>query len=54
MGNKSSNAATERLNKATKDSQKLGCEVLQGLMGQVIKNALFAEKTSPAMNAIQL
>jgi COP9 signalosome complex subunit 5 len=42
VGNKNSTMFNERLGKATKDSQKLGCEVLHGLMGQVIKNALFS------------
>lgn len=46
MGNKNSTTFSERLGKATKDSQKLGCEVLSGLMGQVIKKALFGAKDS--------
>jgi len=44
VGNKNSTMFNERLGKATKDSHKLGCEVLQGLMGQVIKNGLFTQK----------
>jgi COP9 signalosome complex subunit 5 len=42
--NKSSTNASERMGKAKKDAQKLGCEILQGLMGQVIKNELFNGK----------
>lgn len=41
MGHKNSPCFVERLGKATKDGQRLGCEILQGIMGQVIKNVLF-------------
>ncbi|KAH7722325.1 COP9 signalosome complex subunit 5 [Aphelenchoides avenae] len=51
VGNKNSTTFGERLGKATKDSQKLGCEVLHGLMGQVIKKALFGAKSDPEKKA---
>uniref|UniRef100_A0A915CVD8 MPN domain-containing protein n=1 Tax=Ditylenchus dipsaci TaxID=166011 RepID=A0A915CVD8_9BILA len=41
VGNKNSTMFSERIGKAKKDAQRLGCEVIQGLMGQVIKNNLF-------------
>ncbi|KAI6197466.1 COP9 signalosome complex subunit 5 [Aphelenchoides besseyi] len=47
VGNKNSAMFTERLTKATKDGQKLGCEVVQGLMGECIKRAAFSQDRRP-------
>lgn len=41
VGNKNSTMFSDRLNKATKDGQKLGCEIIQGLMGECIKRQVF-------------
>lgn len=41
VGNKNSAMFSDRLNKATKDGQKLGCEIIQGLMGECIKRQIF-------------
>ncbi|KAI1713083.1 JAB1/Mov34/MPN/PAD-1 ubiquitin protease domain-containing protein [Ditylenchus destructor] len=43
----------EKIDKSKKDAHKLGCEVLQGLMGQVIKNNLFNGKDN-SKKAIEL
>ncbi|KAI6183658.1 COP9 signalosome complex subunit 5 [Aphelenchoides bicaudatus] len=40
VGNKNSALFSERLSKAIKDGQKLGCEVVQGLMGECVKHSL--------------
>lgn len=42
MGNKNSTMYREKLRKAVRDSEKLGCEVLHGLMVQAVKNSLFS------------
>jgi hypothetical protein len=38
---------TEKFGKASKDARKLGCDVLQGLMGQMIKSGLFNSAVGP-------
>jgi hypothetical protein len=38
IGNKNSAQFKERLHKAIRDSEKVGCEVLHGLMVQAVKN----------------
>lgn len=50
VGNKNSALFNERLGKVTKDGQKLGCEVVQGLMGECLKTSVFGW-TAPAPDA---
>jgi hypothetical protein len=40
IGNKNSTVFKEKLQKAVRDSGKLGCEVLHGLMVQAVKKRL--------------
>lgn len=42
VGNRHSAKQTERITKASKDGQRLGCEILHGLMGRAIKDFLFS------------
>ncbi|KAI3413263.1 COP9 signalosome complex subunit 5 [Globodera pallida] len=46
VGNKNAQAYRERLRKAERDSDKLGCEVLQGLMVKAVKSGLFGIRPS--------
>jgi len=41
IGSKNSAHFTDRFGKATKDSQKLGCELVQGLIGECVKRQCF-------------
>ncbi len=47
----SSKRGQDKLSKAIKDSSKLTCEVLHGLMAQMLKNALFNEHGTGASAA---
>ncbi|CAD5220086.1 unnamed protein product [Bursaphelenchus okinawaensis] len=52
VGNKNSALFTERLSKTTKDGQKLGCEVIQGLMGECLRKAIFGNKEDEVKEAM--
>uniref|UniRef100_A0A183CGU7 Cop9 signalosome subunit 5 C-terminal domain-containing protein n=1 Tax=Globodera pallida TaxID=36090 RepID=A0A183CGU7_GLOPA len=49
IGFKNSLPFRERLRKAERDSGKLGCEVLQGLMLKAVKNGLFGLRPSSSL-----
>ncbi|KAF7634080.1 MPN domain-containing protein [Meloidogyne graminicola] len=49
IGNKNSSMFGEKLNKAVKDGEKLGCEVLHGMVIHAVKNSLFSSCSAPKL-----